>query len=149
MSVDLMPEMSVKDQLEHARFQIRACESWIKTKITNEHIAQKSKMAKTSIVFWQNQAIALEAILDNEKITMASRLRIGHSSSMSYRIWYYGCLDNTLKFRETHWGTKEQVLSHIRYFKAVRVDAYDIEFGWATVWLTSKEFLSLNEGGAL
>ena len=47
MSADLMPEISVKDQLEHVRFQIRACESWAKAKIAqSEHIAQESKMAK-------------------------------------------------------------------------------------------------------
>ncbi len=144
---DYTTQMSLKGQLKHARYQVGACKKWIRTTPQNELQVFAINNAKKSLVFWQNEVQVLKTILQNEQmIGIACLLKMGHAFSMSYRIWYYGSLDNTLKFRETHWGTNEEMLNFIKYARAVRVDAYDAEYGWATVWLTSKEFLSLSGG---
>lgn len=77
---------------------------------------------------------------------LAERLREGHTSSMSYRIWYkgyFGKHENEIQFKYTSWGTDEEVLNLINMASAVRVDHYDCEYSWATIWLTSIEYLDL------
>jgi hypothetical protein len=68
---------------------------------------------------------------------LASPLATSHTSSMSYRLWYQS--NNTLKHKETHWGTAEEMDAYIEIFDVLRIDHKVADTKeWVTVWQTKQ-----------
>lgn len=77
---------------------------------------------------------------------LAKPLRIGHTSSGTFRIWYKGYFGKTeeqIQYKYTTWGSYDEAMLLVNMASGVRVDRYDSEHGWATIWLTSVEYLAL------
>lgn len=76
---------------------------------------------------------------------LAEPLRMSHTSSGTFRIWfkgYFGKTEEQIQYKYTTWGSCDEAIWLVNAASGVRVDRYD-EHGWVTIWLTSAEYLYL------
>lgn len=141
------PVVPLKTQLFMAKQQLSECVRLSKIIPQNDYQCFLKKHGEDAMDTWKRKVKELKELLRGYIAQVASPLRFSHTSSMSFRIWYFGRSNQEeLKFRETHFGTTDDIQAYIEHAQAVRIDKKSAEYDWTTIWLTDIRYVNLQGG---